>query len=152
MKKIVICDIDGTLSDATHRQHLIQSEGWDSFYDKMEFDDLNEWCDNLIDALQASDLYDGVYLVTGRPEKYREITKGWLYAHMVHFDGLFMRPDTLPNGKPDHREDYTVKQEIYDKEFKDKMEVAFVIDDRKQVVDMWRRNGLTVLQCAEGNF
>lgn len=28
----------------------------------------------------------------------------------------------------------------------------FFIDDRKRVVDMWRRRGLTCLHCANGDF
>ena len=30
--------------------------------------------------------------------------------------------------------------------------VAMVFDDRNQVVDMWRQNGLTCFQVADGNF
>lgn len=37
-------------------------------------------------------------------------------------------------------------------EVKGKYDVLFCVDDRKQVTDMWRRNGLICLQCAEGNF
>ena len=35
---------------------------------------------------------------------------------------------------------------------KDKYRVLFVLDDRNQVVDMWRDIGLTCLQVADGNF
>jgi hypothetical protein len=28
----------------------------------------------------------------------------------------------------------------------------YAVDDRQRVVDMWRSNGLTCLQVAEGNF
>jgi len=59
---------------------------------------------------------------------------------------LFMRPDG------DFRADNIVKQEIYDTHIKGKHDVLFVMDDRQQVVDMWRRNGLTCFQVAEGNF
>jgi hypothetical protein len=31
-------------------------------------------------------------------------------------------------------------------------EIFAVFDDRQQVVDMWRDNGLTVFQVAEGDF
>ena len=51
----------------------------------------------------------------------------------------------------DFRADYIVKQEIYDMHIKGK-NVLFVMDDRQQVVDMWRRNGLKCFQVAEGNF
>ena len=30
--------------------------------------------------------------------------------------------------------------------------VAMVFDDRQQVVDMWRQNGLTTFQVAQGDF
>ena len=30
--------------------------------------------------------------------------------------------------------------------------VAMVFDDRQQVVDMWRQNGLTCFQVADGDF
>ena len=33
-----------------------------------------------------------------------------------------------------------------------KYNVHFVLDDRQQVVDMWRSLGLTVFQVAEGDF
>ena len=34
----------------------------------------------------------------------------------------------------------------------DKDDVFAVFDDRQQVVDMWRSNGLTCFQVADGNF
>ena len=35
---------------------------------------------------------------------------------------------------------------------KDGFDPIMAVDDRQQVVDMWRANGLTVLQVDEGNF
>jgi len=58
---------------------------------------------------------------------------------------MFMRKDK------DYRQDYMVKQDILDKHI-DKSKVWVVLDDRDQVVQMWRRNGLTCLQVADGNF
>jgi hypothetical protein len=49
--------------------------------------------------------------------------------------------------------DAKIKHEIYINEIKPNYDVRFVIDDRKQVVDMWRNvAGLPVAQVAEGNF
>jgi len=60
---------------------------------------------------------------------------------------LFMRLES------DHRKDAIIKKEFYDSDIKDKYDVYFVLDDRKQVVDMWRKEcELTVLQVAEGDF
>jgi hypothetical protein len=33
-----------------------------------------------------------------------------------------------------------------------KENIVGVFDDRQKVVDMWRKNGLTCFQVAEGNF
>ena len=35
---------------------------------------------------------------------------------------------------------------------KDKYQVDYVLDDRNQVVEMWRSLGLTCLQVADGDF
>ena len=34
----------------------------------------------------------------------------------------------------------------------DKDDIFAVFDDRQQVVDMWRKNGLTTFQVADGDF
>jgi hypothetical protein len=30
--------------------------------------------------------------------------------------------------------------------------ILFTVDDRQKVVDFWRANGITCLQCAAGKF
>jgi hypothetical protein len=52
----------------------------------------------------------------------------------------------------DNRKDSIIKEEIYDAHIRGKYNVLFVLDDRDQVVQMWRSLGLTVLQCNEGDF
>ena len=52
----------------------------------------------------------------------------------------------------DNREDSIVKEEMYLNEIKPKYNVDLVIDDRDQVVKMWRKIGLTCWQVANGNF
>lgn len=48
--------------------------------------------------------------------------------------------------------DDIVKEEILLTKLVPDFNVVAFIDDRKRVVDMWRRNGFTVFQVAEGNF
>ena len=57
-----------------------------------------------------------------------------------------MREDT------DHRPDWQVKREIYEREIKDKYNVIGVFEDRQQCVDMWRSLGLTCFQVAKGDY
>lgn len=78
----------------------------------------------------------------------------WLYGHDFE---LFMRPEfevdpKSGNQRLDNRKDSIVKKEIYEREILGKFNVDYVLDDRRQVVDMWREQGLLVLQVAPGDF
>ena len=57
-----------------------------------------------------------------------------------------MRPDN------DTREDFIVKKELLDKHITPFYSPIVAIDDRSQVVKMWRDNGVNCWQVAEGNF
>jgi hypothetical protein len=156
MKDTIVCDLDGTLCDITHRRHYVENKpkNWDAFYAGVSEDKPNE---AVVSLLRSSDTYESIIgriiFVTGRPERCREDTLRWLHKHSIiggYCDGvdggaLYMRKDG------DYRADYIVKQEILDAHI-DKSRVLFVLDDRKQVVDMWRRNGLVCFQVAEGDF
>lgn len=52
----------------------------------------------------------------------------------------------------DYRRDDIVKEIILDFEILTRYTPIFMIDDRTQVVEMWRRRGFVCLQCAKGNF
>ena len=154
MKNIIICDLDGTLCDIEHRRvHLATTpKKWDSFFYGMEDDTVNEAVMSVLNMWLGNsdedDLRNEVIFCTGRPEKYRAATEVWLDEHYgVQLTGreLHMRKDG------DYRPDDIVKEEILNTNI-DKDRVMFVLDDRQQVVDMWRRNGLQCFQVAEGNF
>ena len=52
----------------------------------------------------------------------------------------------------DHRPDYLVKREAIERLRANGWDPVLAIEDRRQVVDMYRAEGLICLQCAEGNF
>ena len=142
--KIIICDIDGSLSCINHRLHFLQKEGkkdWDGFFDAMDKDEPREGVISLL-----TDCYKGkvIVIVTGRPSNYRDKTEAWLKKHNIPYNALIMRR------AGDKRPDYIVKQEILDK-FIDKSRVEMVIDDRPTVIRQWRSNGLPVIDVAEGD-
>jgi hypothetical protein len=45
-----------------------------------------------------------------------------------------------------------VKRELFEKHVLPNYYVEFILDDRQQVVDEWRRMGLTCFQVAPGDF
>lgn len=63
----------------------------------------------------------------------------------VDYD-LFMR------ATGDTRKDNIVKRELFDAHVRDKWNVVFTLDDRDQVVKLWRDMGLTCMQVAYGDF
>lgn len=147
-RKTIICDIDGTLADVEHRRHFVvnRPKDWKSFYEASINDKPHEWCLELLKAMYA---FHDIVFVTGRPQDYEAQTRKWLEDNL-----RIIWDDTIPlyhRKSGDKRQDYIVKAEIYEEHLKD-LDILFVIDDRKQVVDMWRSKGLTVLHCDEGDF
>ena len=144
--KAIIVDLDGTLCDVEHRVHHVRSRSkdWDAFNNGMDKDQPYYWCLELIAAMRARDYK--ILFVTGRDEDFREMTEAWLLRHNVEYNDLHMRK------AKDFREDSIVKEEIYLQKIEPHTQVLFVVDDRKSVVERWRKLGLTCLQCAPGDF
>ena len=110
----------------------------------MENDTPNSAVVDLYNLSRESGLYETI-LVSGRPERYRKLTENWLVWNKIDFEVLIMRKDD------DLRADHVIKEEILEELLGQGKTIAFVVDDRKSVVDMWRKNGLTCFQCADYN-
>lgn len=134
LRRAIICDIDGTLAHMSERRPYDWHRVGEDTIDQV-----------VIDLLRRFDDKE-VILVSGRDEVCRRETVDWLKENRVPFHHLYMRPEG------DNRKDVEVKQEIYDNYIKDTFNVELVLDDRNQVVKMWRANGLKCLQVAEGDF
>lgn len=93
------------------------------------------------------DLGHRVIIVSGRKGRFLEETHAWLKKHEVPYDRIYM-----PRADEDNRKDVLIKQEIYEEHIKGKFNIDFVLDDRNQVVEFWRSQGLICLQVAEGDF
>ena len=146
-KPYIICDIDGTISDATHRQHYVQKnpKNWSAFFSQCVYD---KPITDIIDLINIFyDLYYKIILVSGRSNIVREQTERWIINHSVPYHKLFMRGDR------DYRPDDIIKEEMYLTLIKPwHGEPKYVLDDRDRVVKMWRKHGLRCLQVAPGNF
>lgn len=149
----IIVDLDGTLYNAKERQdkHLRgDKKDFDAFHADAHLDDPHAWCADLVRAMAEYGFTP--LFVSGRDDTYRPHTEMWLKAHVGGYLSC-TSPETLimrPAG--DYTPDDELKEKFYRELIEPKYNVLFCIDDRQRVVDMWRRIGLTCLQCDVGNF
>ena len=88
-----------------------------------------------------------ILYLSGRSDACATESALWIERHVgLVCDSLFMRQ------AGDKRRDSIVKLELFDRHVRDYYDIAFVLDDRQQVVDAWRVIGLTVFQVAPGDF
>jgi predicted kinase len=131
----VLVDIDGTVALKGARSPFDES--------RVHEDRPNQPVITVVRSLAAA---HWVVFMSGRTDGCRAATETWLREYVgAQFD-LFMRP------AGDMRKDAVVKRELFDSRVRDQYDVRLVLDDRDQVVTMWRSLGLTCLQVAEGDF
>lgn len=135
LPKAIIVDIDGTLA------HMKDRSPFD--WQRVGEDE----CDDIIKGIvNAYDNLGTTIIMSGRDGSCRDITIKWLEDNNIKYDLLLMRAEG------DFRKDSIVKKELFDNNIKDKYFIEYVLDDRNQVVDMWRDMGLKCLQVQPGNF
>lgn len=142
--KAVIFDVDGTLAKMVDR----------SPYDleKCDTDAINPM------VVELSKMYAlmgyQIVVVSGResgteedPTKYYRMTRKWVED--IAGVPLVMQ---CQREQGDIRKDDVVKEEIFWKHIAPHFDVKLAIDDRNQVVEMWRRIGVECWQVASGDF
>lgn len=130
-----IFDIDGTLA------HMTGRSPYD--YTRVGEDRADESVVHLLKSL-AKD--HRIVIMSGRDAECRGVTEAWLAAKGIGYTRLIMR------SPGDKRQDATVKHELFNQYVADNYNVRGVIDDRNQVVAMWRDMGLKCFQAQEGDF
>lgn len=147
-QRVVVVDLDGTLCNSAHREHLASAKLWDEFHSLMRDDLAHQDVAEMVRMLDGNNVY--VYALTGRPEKYREQTMDWLLQNDIPVDHLSMRPNH------DWSSDAVVKpkmlEEALDGANLTKDNVWFILDDREKVVEAWRNAGYNCWQPRVGGY
>ena len=154
-RKTVIFDLDGTLALIDSRRFLSTNQvtgkmDWDIFFDpkNISLDQPNTPVIKMTQMFKSQGFK--VLIFSGRSGRTMNATMKWLMDNDVQFDTLMMRP---LDKKSHFMKDSDLKQMwLDDTDIVDKNDVFAVFDDRNQVVDMWRANGLQTFQVAEGDF
>ena len=150
MKKYVIFDIDGTISNPAARADFAMARQWDHFHSLALDDPPIEAMCHLMEAIDDSTL--SIILITGRPEKWRSLTDAWLSIHgLSHIVcEILMRPDD--DFTPDGPLKLRLLIEMFGSEESMREAILFVVDDKDSVVETLRGAGLTVLQPAISKY
>lgn len=142
-----VFDLDGTLANIEHRLHFIQGDekDWNGFYAACTSDKpIPEMIRLFRDLRNLNDDNQEMVVLTGRSDAVRQETGIWLSDNKIHETRLVMRKTR------DYRPDHIIKEEWL-KQY-GAGNIICVFEDRKSVVDMWRRNGVMCMQVAEGYF
>jgi hypothetical protein len=144
-KECIIVDLDGTISDPDWRLYGrdLQSIDWNEENQKAHMDPPYDWCVQMVKMYRDAG-YHLIFLTarTGTEEA-RDVSKKWLDNHVGGQYTLFMRD------VDDHRNDDVVKHDIYYREIFPHFKPLFALDDKPEVINMWRNLGITALHCRD---
>lgn len=136
-KPAILVDIDGTIA---------HNNGHRSFYDWQAVG-RDEPIPEVIEIVRwAYQSGINIVVMSGRDGECFDVSRDWLDEHLGVPYEFYMRD------AGDQRKDSIVKRELFDVHVRNRFDVKFVLDDRNQVVDMWRAMGLRCLQVAPGDF
>lgn len=151
-KNVVLCDIDGTIADTTHRLHYVtKPEGapddwkkdWKGFFSEMGNDGVRRDVQKML--IELYNQGKTIIFMSARPESYKEVTLKWLADNNLSFAyTLIMRRTN------DKRPDTETKREMFEQHFPDKSVIHTVFDDRPSVVRLWQEMGLNVVDVGAG--
>lgn len=141
---VLVCDLDGTLCINDQERHPYR-------YDEARHDAVNEPVAEVLRMCSDSRFGIDVIFVSAREEYGYDTAKEWIRHHLpwVFFREFIL----LMRATGDFRNDAVIKEEIYRQKIQPYYDVLLVLDDRNQVVNMWRdRLGLPCFQVAKGDF
>jgi len=144
----VIFDRDGTLASVAYCLPATGTDAaWAEYNAALPFDAPIPSVCGLLRAIRP-----GVtrIMVSGRREgdwagdrRRRWRMQDWIVKHQLPIDWLLMRAGG------DYRIDSEVKAQMYREQIAPLYTVRYVVDDRPQVIDMWRQLGLPVLPVVD---
>jgi predicted kinase len=134
-KPTIAFDADGTLVDVSSIASLVKGKyrDFDLFHRKSLWSNPNQEVLDL--AYEANDKGFKVIVVTAREERYRDVTQAWMDKFNVPYENIFMRP------MDDRRPDHIVKNEMFS-QINSFYDVVHFVDDRKDIADVWKQNGV----------
>lgn len=146
-----VFDLDDTLADTTHREHILEADHpdentkWKTFFEACPGDTLITEVADVFNALAFPPFKNRVEIWTARSASVYLQTRLWLQRNLQSYSALSalrMRPEG------DYRPDTEIKADWIREH--GKPHLAF--DDRDKVVKWWRAQGVTCFQVRESRY
>ncbi|QGF20232.1 polynucleotide kinase [Gordonia phage Sixama] len=147
--KAIIVDIDGTIAHRVPGPDGTIRSPYD--YGRVSEDALDAVVAGIVHLHRRFLDYD-VIMCSGRDDSCYDDTLSWLNRYDIEHDALLMRSTEGDRDAKGKLPDWIVKYRIFNEKIRHNYNVKFVLDDRNQVVQMWRELGLPCLQVAPGDF
>ena len=145
---LVVLDMDGVISNATHRQHFLRGgrNDYRGFFTAAVDDP--PYGSGL--ALAASvDNNHTVAILTARPNYMADATRSWLAANEVRHDLLILRPK---DGRGSHGPSADFKRHELSRLRAAGYQIAFAVDDDERIIEMYRSEGVLALYTHSGYY
>ena len=145
---LVILDLDGVISNASHRQHFLRGarKDFDGFFTAAGLDPPYET--GLALAASIADDH-AVAVLTARPNYVFDMTRSWLAAHDVRHDLLILRPES---GRGSHGFSADFKRHELSRLRAAGYEVALAVDDDERIIEMYRSEDVFALYVHSGYY
>ena len=145
---LVILDLDGVISNATHRQHFLRGErkNWRGFFTSAGLDPPYEA--GLALAASIDDDHT-VAILTARPHYVVDTTRAWLAANEVRHDLLILRPR---HGRGSGGPSADFKRHEIHRLRAAGFEITLAIDDDERIIEMYRSEDIFALYTHSGYY
>lgn len=152
-RPLYIFDLDGTLADNKHREHFLGNKDdpdrWRRFFEACGKD---EPIQPVISTMTWLLMNAEVWVWSGRSAEVREVTEAWLGCYTALMSWEVRRVLRMRN-EGDYTPDDELKRSwLREMSAADRSRLVAVFDDRQEVVDMWRSEGVPCFQVAPGDF
>ena len=135
LPKCIVVDIDGTIAKNVSGRGMYE---WSKVGEDAPIDEIVELVRRYMQTHK-------VIFLSGRSDVSRYTTEYWLREHVM---GLYDDYDLYMRTDGDYTKDRIVKESLFFTHIADKYNVEFVIDDRRQVINLWTDIGVKVLNVG----
>tara|TARA_B100001996_G_scaffold382690_1_gene375269 strand:+ start:2041 stop:2517 length:477 start_codon:yes stop_codon:yes gene_type:complete len=142
---VVIFDLDGVISNASHRQHFLKNveKDWDGFFSACTDDPPIESGVRLINIVSK---LNGTIILTARPVSIQSKTLDWLSRHGVSWNALIMRSNQDHLGSAEMK--FAAVTEILDAS----LNPLLVFDDDPKNIAMFEKHNIPSVSVYSGYY